>query len=174
MINGTCGFHIWCVFACCGALCVPANWSMTRVFFFLPLLIVILECLHTICYNTFLFHSVWLELYSVLSWWFSCWPAVVVNVDVTIKKSWAPTEKSSSLSFRIWYAVILCVLHVWLWYRHFFFFFFLLSHINWHGINACLFESVAAVNMWDISCDRLQWSSVRHCLHCPSKAQSCF
>lgn len=101
-----------CVFACCGALCVPANWSMT------------LECLHTICYNTFLFHSVWLELYSVLSWWFSCWPAVVVNVDVTIKKSWAPTEKSSSLSFRIWYAVILCVLHVWLWYRHFFCFCF--------------------------------------------------
>lgn len=155
--------------ACCGAL-RPSQLINDSWFFFYPL-IVILGCLHTICYNTFLFRSVWLELYSVLSWWFSCWPALVVNVDVTIKKSWAPTEKSSSLSFRIWYAVILCVLHVWLWYRHFF---FLLSHSNWHGINACLFESVAAVNMWDISYDRLRWSSVRHCLHCPSKAQSYF
>lgn len=49
------------------------------------------------------FHSVWLELCSVVSWWLSCWPTPVGKVDVTIKKYWAPTEKSSPLNYRIWY-----------------------------------------------------------------------
>lgn len=49
---------------------------------------------------------VWSELYSVVSWWFSCWPTLAENVDVTIKKYWAPTERSSSLSCRIW---------IWIW-----------------------------------------------------------
>lgn len=59
--------------------------------------------------RTPLCHSVCLELYSAVSWWFSCWPTAAVNVDVTIKKYWGPTEKWSSLSCRIWFVKLALV-----------------------------------------------------------------
>lgn len=68
---------------------------------------VILFSLHWAAFKVlphlFLLCSVWPELYSTVSWWFSCWPTHLVKVNVTTKTYWASTEKSSSLSCRIWY-----------------------------------------------------------------------
>lgn len=56
--------------------------------------------------DTFVSRSVCPELYFARSWWFCCWQTLSVNADVTIKKSWGPSEGLFSLSssFRIWYA----------------------------------------------------------------------